>query len=189
MNNEVAAFLAFLKDERQLSDNTLMSYQRDLEQTVTYLEDRGIVDWQQVDHYLLIDLLNSLRQQGKANSTINRVISSLRQFCKYMIRHHNLTINQMEMIFKGYFSQIPRSQYSIIIGGTIGNEMEVSDKIEKIVLKTIGKEIISTWDKIVYLMNKILLLSVFLEFFGKFDVLTVRLILIYFDNTSFYFVL
>ena len=101
----------------------------------------------------------------------------------------NTSINQMEMIFKGYFSQIPRSQYSTIIGGTIGNEMEVSDKIEKIVLKTIGKEIITTWDKIVYLMNKILLLSVFLEFFGKFDVLTVRLILIYFDNTSFYFVL
>lgn len=108
MNNEVAAFLAFLKDERQLSDNTLMSYQRDLEQTVTYLEDRGIADWQQVDHYLLIDLLNSLRQQGKANSTINRVISSLRQFYKYMIRHHNLTINPMEMIDHQYtFNQPP----------------------------------------------------------------------------------
>ena len=108
MNNEVAAFLAFLKDERQLSDNTLMSYQRDLEQTVTYLEDRGIDDWQQVDHYLLIDLLNSLRQQGKANSTINRVISSLRQFYKYMIRHHNLTINPMEMIDHQYtFNQPP----------------------------------------------------------------------------------
>ncbi|MDK8115684.1 tyrosine-type recombinase/integrase [Limosilactobacillus reuteri] len=108
MNNEVAEFLAFLKDERQLSDNTLMSYQRDLEQTVTYLEDRGIVDWQQVDHYLLIDLLNSLRQQGKANSTINRVISSLRQFYKYMIRHHNLTINPMEMIDHQYtFNQPP----------------------------------------------------------------------------------
>lgn len=108
MNNEVAAFLAFLKDERQLSDNTLMSYQRDLEQTVTYLKDRGITDWQQVDHYLLIDLLNSLRQQGKANSTINRVISSLRQFYKYMIRHHNLTINPMEMIDHQYtFNQPP----------------------------------------------------------------------------------
>ncbi len=108
MNNEVAAFLAFLKDERQLSDNTLMSYQRDLEQTVTYLEDRGITNWQQVDHYLLIDLLNSLRQQGKANSTINRVISSLRQFYKYMIRHHNLTINPMEMIDHQYtFKQPP----------------------------------------------------------------------------------
>lgn len=108
MNNEVAAFLAFLKDERQLSDNTLMSYQRDLEQTVTYLEDRGIVDWQQVDHYLLIDLLDRLRQQGKANSTINRVISSLRQFYKYMIRHHNLTINPMEMIDHQYtFKQPP----------------------------------------------------------------------------------
>lgn len=104
----MAAFLAFLKDERQLSDNTLMSYQRDLEQTVTYLEDRGITDWQQVDHYLLIDLLNGLRQQGKANSTINRVISSLRQFYKYMIRHHNLTINPMEMIDHQYtFNQPP----------------------------------------------------------------------------------
>ena len=108
MNNEVAAFLAFLKDKRQLSDNTLMSYQRDLGQTVTYLEDRGIDDWQQVDHYLLIDLLNNLRQQGKANSTINRVISSLRQFYKYMIRHHNLTINPMEMIDHQYtFNQPP----------------------------------------------------------------------------------
>ena len=85
-----------------------MSYQRDLEQTVTYLEDRGITDWQQVDHYLLIDLLNGLRQQGKANSTINRVISSLRQFYKYMIRHHNLTINPMEMIDHQYtFNQPP----------------------------------------------------------------------------------
>lgn len=108
MNSEVAAFLAFLKDERQLSNNTLMSYQRDLEQTVTYLENRGITNWQQVDHYLLIDLLNSLRQQGKANSTINRVISSLRQFYKYMIRHHNLTINPMEMIDHQYtFNQPP----------------------------------------------------------------------------------
>ncbi|MQB68558.1 tyrosine-type recombinase/integrase [Limosilactobacillus reuteri] len=108
MNNEVATFLAFLKDKRQLSDNTLMSYQRDLGQTVTYLEDRGIDDWQQVDHYLLIDLLNSLRQQGKANSTINRVVSSLRQFYKYMIRHHNLTINPMEMIDHQYtFNQPP----------------------------------------------------------------------------------
>lgn len=108
MNSDVAAFLAFLKDERQLSDNTLMSYQRDLEQTVTYLENRGVVEWQQVDHYLLIDLLNSLRQQGKANSTINRVISSLRQFYKYMIRHHNLTMNPMEMIDHQYtFNQPP----------------------------------------------------------------------------------
>ena len=61
-----------------------------------------------MDHYLLIDLLNSLRQQGKANSTINRVISSLRQFYKYMIRHHNLTINPMEMIDHQYtFKQPP----------------------------------------------------------------------------------
>lgn len=108
MNSEVVAFLAFLKDDRQLSDNTLMSYQRDLEQTVTYLQGRGITDWQQVDHYLLIDLLNNLRQQGKANSTVNRVISSLRQFYKYMIRHHHLTVNPMEMIDHQYtFNQAP----------------------------------------------------------------------------------
>ncbi|WP_302117225.1 tyrosine recombinase [uncultured Limosilactobacillus sp.] len=102
MDDNVAEFLAFLKEDRHLSNNTIMSYQRDLGQTMTYLQNHGISQWQQVDQYMLIEVLNDFRQQNKANSTINRVISSLRQFYKYMIRHHYLTVNPMEMIDHQY---------------------------------------------------------------------------------------
>ncbi|MBB1070633.1 tyrosine recombinase [Limosilactobacillus sp. RRLNB_1_1] len=102
MDDNVAEFLAFLKEDRHLSNNTIMSYQRDLGQTMDYLQDHGISQWQQVDQYMLIEVLNEFRQQNKANSTINRVISSLRQFYKYMIRHHYLTVNPMEMIDHQY---------------------------------------------------------------------------------------
>ncbi len=102
MDENVAEFLAFLKEDRYLSNNTIMSYQRDLGQTMDYLQDHGISQWQQVDQYMLIEVLNEFRQQNKANSTINRVISSLRQFYKYMIRHHYLTVNPMEMIDHQY---------------------------------------------------------------------------------------
>lgn len=102
MDDNVAEFLAFLKEDRHLSNNTIMSYQRDLGQTMDYLQDHGISQWQQVDQYMLIEVLNEFRRQNKANSTINRVISSLRQFYKYMIRHHYLTVNPMEMIDHQY---------------------------------------------------------------------------------------
>ncbi|MBB1122737.1 tyrosine recombinase [Limosilactobacillus albertensis] len=102
MDDNVAEFLAFLKEDRHLSNNTIMSYQRDLWQTMDYLQDHGISQWQQVDQYMLIEVLNEFRQQNKANSTINRIISSLRQFYKYMIRHHYLTVNPMEMIDHQY---------------------------------------------------------------------------------------
>ncbi|GGI62914.1 tyrosine recombinase [Limosilactobacillus caviae] len=102
MDDNVAEFLAFLREDRHLSNNTIMSYQRDLGQTMTYLQNHGISQWQQVDQYMLIEVLNEFRQQNKANSTINRVISSLRQFYKYMIRHHYLTVNPMEMIDHQY---------------------------------------------------------------------------------------
>lgn len=106
MDKEVAEFLRFLKEDRQLSDNTIMSYRRDLGQTVAYLQKNGVTQWQAVDQYLLLGALNDFRQY-KSNSTVNRIISSLRQFYKYMIRHHRLTINPMEMIDHQYTFKRP----------------------------------------------------------------------------------
>ena len=85
----------------------------------------------------------------------------------------NTGINHLEVIFKSYFSQIPRSQYSNIISNAIGNEIQISDKIENVVLKTIGKDIIITWDKIVYALNKIVLVCNMIMLAHRFDMLTV----------------
>lgn len=102
MDEKIAEFVKYLQDERHLSVNTLMSYQRDLGQTVSYLRNQGVDKWADVDQYLIIGLLNDFQQHHKSNATLNRLISSLRQFYKYMIRRHYLTVNPMEMIDHQY---------------------------------------------------------------------------------------
>ncbi len=92
----------------------------------------------------------------------------------------NTSINQMENIFKNYFSQIPRSQNSNYISRAMGNEIEISDKVEKIVLKTIGKDIIVIWDKIIFFLNKVLFISILLELILRFDFITYGICVIIF---------
>lgn len=107
MDEQVRKFLDYLKKTRRLSTNTIVSYQRDLGQASAYFKQQEVTSWEQVDQYLLLALLSELRQQKKANSTINRMISSLRQFYKFMIRHHYLTVNPMEMIDHQYAMSEP----------------------------------------------------------------------------------
>lgn len=102
MDKKVKEFLNYLQDERHLSQNTIISYQRDLGQVIDFFDHRGISNWEQVDQYGLMELLSEFRQQHKSNATLNRLISSLRQFYKFMIRHHYLRVNPMEMIDHQY---------------------------------------------------------------------------------------
>lgn len=85
----------------------------------------------------------------------------------------NTSINQLEMVLGKYFTQIPRSQYSNIVGGTMGNELEVSEKIENLVLKAVGKEVILIWDKIVFFLAKVILLSCLLQLLTRLDAITI----------------
>ncbi len=104
------------------------------------------------------------------NKKINKIEYAI-NLSKNNIAVLNTSINQMESIFKNYFSQIPRSQYSNYISITMGNEMEISDKIENIILKTVGKDVIVIWDKIIFFLNKILFISILLELILRYDLI------------------
>ena len=56
--------------------------------------------------------------------------------------------------------------------GTMKKELELSQNIEDYVLKMVGRELIS-WDKIVFLVNKIVLLLMFFLLLLRGDFLTV----------------
>lgn len=107
MDEQVTAFLTYLQENRHLSQNTIVSYQRDLGQAVAFFGEQGIRSWKKVDQYAVMELLTAFRQQHKSTATVNRLISSLRQFYKFMIRHHYLTVNPMEMIDHQYTIKQP----------------------------------------------------------------------------------
>lgn len=78
-------YLHFLKVERQLADNTISSYKRDLTAYTHWLasspERAAKVDQQQITNYL-----HQLKEQGKSARTISRHISSIRSFHQFMLR-------------------------------------------------------------------------------------------------------
>lgn len=98
MTDEITAFVAMLKDERGLATNTQENYRRDLMSAKNFFIKQGITDWQTVDRYAVMDFLTAQQQAGKSVATINRLISSLRQFFRYLIRKRQLVINPMETI-------------------------------------------------------------------------------------------
>lgn len=90
MQDAIDEYLHFIKVERGLSANTQENYHRDLVKYLSYLQERGITDWDQVDRFVIMDFLQELRQENKAASSVVRMMSALRQFHLFL-RQENLT--------------------------------------------------------------------------------------------------
>ena len=85
MEKQVKLFLDFLKDDKKLSDNTLQSYRRDIEQYEKYVSDNKI-NYLKVTEETILEYLEYLREENKKESTISRSLASIRSFYQYLIR-------------------------------------------------------------------------------------------------------
>ena len=79
-------FLAYLSCERGLAKNTIESYGRDLSQFEGFVNDTYGIQLEDVSEDIILSYVKFLRDQGKANSSISRSISSIRGF--YGFTHH-----------------------------------------------------------------------------------------------------
>ncbi|WP_409368628.1 site-specific tyrosine recombinase XerD [Lysinibacillus sp. 38-6] len=80
-------YIHFIQVERQLSDNTLASYRRDLENYVHFLQEaEGMSDFRHVERQTILRHLEQLRMQGKTSRTVARHISSIRSFHQFLLR-------------------------------------------------------------------------------------------------------
>ncbi len=78
-------FLHFLRVERNLSENTLAAYHRDLERYCQFLTDRGIARPKNIKLRDIQDFINCLVELGLSEVSLSRNISSLRNFHRYLI--------------------------------------------------------------------------------------------------------
>jgi len=85
VNKYVTNFTDFLVNDKKLSDNTLQSYRRDIEQYMSYIDNNNL-DFKSANKTSIITYLMYLQKEGKATSTISRNLASIRSFYQYMVR-------------------------------------------------------------------------------------------------------
>lgn len=87
MENLVKAFIQYLRDEKKLSQNTLMSYQRDIEQYIMFLQEMNAKNIQQSNKTTISTYMKYQNSQGRAITTISRSLASIRAFYRFLISH------------------------------------------------------------------------------------------------------
>lgn len=86
MEAVVDKFIGFLENDKRLSNNTLQSYKRDIDQYITFLGDINLKSIKNTNKTTVIAYLLNLQKKGRATSTISRNLASIRSFYQYLSR-------------------------------------------------------------------------------------------------------
>lgn len=95
---EIAEFLRHLEDERQLSENTLRAYSRDLHELEAFLSEYlGREEWawgdQEVDRLALRAFMGACARRGLAKRTVARKLTAARTFLAFLHLEERIPTN------------------------------------------------------------------------------------------------
>lgn len=98
MVNEIEEFVQYLQDIKKTSKNTVISYHRDLLQMSVFLEEKGIMEVGKVTKTSLNSYILFLEKEGKAATTISRLLASMKAFFHYELTQGKIRRNPAELI-------------------------------------------------------------------------------------------
>lgn len=83
MKRDIESFIEYLEKEKGASENTRVSYRRDLMQMAVYLERMGIIEPEKVTKTALNSYVLYQEREGKASTTVSRTLASMKSFFHY----------------------------------------------------------------------------------------------------------
>lgn len=87
MKDQIKDFIHYLIVERGLSNNTIVSYERDLKSYQKHLNEvQKIATFNDVSRLHIIQFLKFLKESGKSSKTIARHTASIRNFHQFLLR-------------------------------------------------------------------------------------------------------
>lgn len=95
---ELYGFITYLKEEKKSSDNTCEAYMRDIKAFGEFLQRRGIVALEKAGSNDVAAYMMELKNSGKSKATINRKLSSIRTYYKFLIKKGMMKENPTEDI-------------------------------------------------------------------------------------------
>ena len=95
----IESFLDYLQYERNYSEKTVLAYGEDIKQLQEFAqEEYGKFNPLEVEAELIREWIVSLMDKGYTSTSVNRKLSSLRTFYKYLLRQEETTIDPLRKI-------------------------------------------------------------------------------------------
>ncbi|MBE6151905.1 MAG: tyrosine recombinase XerC [Firmicutes bacterium] len=98
MKRIVSKFLIYLEVEKNYSKYTILNYERDINDFISFLNKELVDNLNDVDYKLLRFYLNEMFNKKYSSKTVSRNLSSLRTFFKYLTKEHFIKTNPMVLI-------------------------------------------------------------------------------------------
>lgn len=94
-----AQFIHYIRDQRRYSDHTVSAYESDLNQFTSYLSSVfGIDHPAEADHQMIRSWIVQLSRDKISNRSINRKLSTLKSFYRFLIREGVVKTNPLSKI-------------------------------------------------------------------------------------------
>ncbi len=100
MKDAIEKFIRYLRDERNVSPETIYEYRRDTKQFAAFLTPPGekTLSLHEVDHRIVREYVSSMYDRGLEKSSVARRLASLRTFFKFCIREKLATQNPARLV-------------------------------------------------------------------------------------------
>ena len=86
MNTYVGEYTDFMRNTCHKSSNTIESYIRDIKQYLAYLTEIGVSSLKNTTQTNVLSYIMMLQKNGRATSTVSRVLASIRSYYMYLLR-------------------------------------------------------------------------------------------------------
>ena len=93
MEQNIVDFTEYLRNEKKSSENTVLSYARDLKGFCRFMKESGVLDPAKVNRTNVMAYVYELQKQRKAGTTVSRNIASIRSFFQFLQRKGIVTEN------------------------------------------------------------------------------------------------
>ena len=98
MEQEILGFITYLHNVKKTSNNTEMSYKRDLMKFRKYMEEQGIESVDQITVTSLNSFILYLEKNGFAAATISRNIAAIKAFFHYSLKEGTIKADPSEAL-------------------------------------------------------------------------------------------
>ena len=90
-------FIHYLDKEKRLTKNTVASYEHDMQLFTDFIKQQS-VSFKEVKPQMIQEFLNTLKEKGRANTTISRCLATLKNFYSYLMCVSSIKTNPTESV-------------------------------------------------------------------------------------------